>query len=225
MTALGALGRATAKVGDGVDHAAGAIRDTPATLRAALSHRRGRRVFGVAGAVILLLYLLAIGDIALSASGRWAAEPLARVAPDALFRSRAPWLYEPVIELHPGAHVAVFASPVNLLLAGIVASLAGLNLALAAHAAKQAVACRRPGYSRSLAVLPAFLLGIACCAPTFVLALGAGTAAAIVPVLLPLRPWFYPLTLVLLLTALVWGVHRVRALGRADQSGDAATPN
>ncbi|ETA66280.1 hypothetical protein [Haloechinothrix halophila] len=225
MTALGAVTRVMATVGNGVDRAAGAVRDTPATLRAALSHRRGRRVFGIASAVILLLYLLAIGDIALSASGRWAAEPLARVAPDALFQSRAPWLYEPVVELHPGAHVAVFASPVNLLFAAIVASLAGLNLALAAHAAQQAVACRRPGYSRSLAVLPAFMLGIACCAPTFVLALGAGTAAAIVPVLVPLRPWFYPLTLALLLVALVWGVYRVRTLARADQSGESVASN
>lgn len=223
--ALGMAARAMATVGNGVDRAAGAVRDTPATLRSALSHRRGRRVFGIASVVILLLYLLAIGDIALSASGRWAAEPLTRVAPDALFRSRAPWLFEPVMELHPGAHIAVFVSPVNLLLGVVVAGLAGMNLALAAHAAQQAVACRRPGYGRSLAVLPAFLLGIACCAPTFVLALGAGTAAAILPVLVPVRPWFYPLTLALLLVAVSWGAHRVRTLARADQSGESVTPN
>lgn len=48
--------------------------------------------------------------------------------------------------------------------------------------------------------------------PTFVLALGAGTAAAILPVLLPLRPLFYPLTLVLLGAALVWGAHRIRTI-------------
>lgn len=78
------------------------------------------------------------------------------------------------------------------------------------HGARRAIACRRPGYSRTLAVVPAFLLGFACCVPTFVLALGAGTAAAILPVLLPLRPLFYPLTLVLA-AALVWGVHRIRA--------------
>lgn len=170
-------------------------------------------MFGIAATVILLLYLLAIGDIALSASGRWAGQPGARIVPDALFRPRAPWLFEPVVQLHPGAHVALFVSPVNLLLGAVIAGLAGMNIALAAHGARQAVACRRPGYGRSLAVLPAFLLGVACCVPTFVLALGAGTAAAIVPVLLPLRAWFFPLTLVLLVGALVWGVHRLRSGG------------
>lgn len=158
-----------------------------------------------------MLYLLAIGDLAISTSGRWSTTPAVRIAPDALFQARAPWLFEPVLELHAGAHLAAFLSPINLLLGVVVATLAGANIALAAHGARQAVACRRPGYSRSLAVLPAFLLGFACCVPTFVLALGAGTAAAILPVLLPIRPLFYPLTLVLLLGALVWGAHRVQA--------------
>lgn len=204
------VARAAARVGNGSDQAALAVRDTPRVVREALALRRGRRVFGVAAGVVLALYLLAIGDVAISPSGRWAGTTSVRLAPDRLFRTRAPWLFEPVLELHPGDHLAVFVSPINLMLGGIVAVLAGLNIALAAHGARQAVACRNPGYSRSLAVLPAFLLGFACCVPTFVLALGAGTAAAILPVLLPIRPLFYPLTLILLLGALVWGVHRTR---------------
>jgi hypothetical protein len=204
------VARAAARIGNGSDGAALAVRDTPRVLKEALALRRGRRVFGIAASAILALYLLAIGDVAISPSGRWAGATSVRFAPDGLFRTRAPWLFEPVLELHPGGHLAVFASPVNLLLGVLVAVFGGLNIALAAHAARQAVACRNPGYSRSLAVLPAFLLGFACCVPTFVLALGAGTAAAILPVLLPIRPLFYPLTLILLLGALVWGVHRVR---------------
>lgn len=52
-------------------------------------------------------------------------------------------------------------------------------------------------------MLRAFLLGFACCAPTVLLILGTGTAAALLPVLIPLRPVFYPFTLVLLTAALV----------------------
>lgn len=201
--------RAAAGVGNGWDLAAKAARATPRTVRSALGERRERWVFVVAGSVILALYLLAVGDLVISPSGRFSAAPTMRFVPDALFQSRAPYLFEPVIALYLGSHFAAFLSPINVLLGFVVASLAGLNIALAAFGARQAVACRRPGYSRSLAVLPAFLLGFACCVPTFVLALGAGTAAAILPVLLPLRPLFYPLTLALLLTALLWGVHRV----------------
>lgn len=209
-TVMSIAARTAARVGNGSDQAALAARDTPRVLKQALAPRQGRRVLGIATGVVLALYLLAVGDVAISLSGRWAGATAVRFAPDGLFRPRAPWLFEPVLEIHPGAHFAVFVSPVNVVLGAIVAVLAGLNIALAAHAARQAVACRNPGYSRSLAVLPAFLLGFACCVPTFVLALGAGTAAAILPVLLPIRPLFYPLTVILLVGALVWGVRGVR---------------
>lgn len=233
---VSAAARAMAKLGDGGDRVVRAVRATLRTLREALSSRRERWIFGVAGTLILVLYLLAIGDLAISALGRWSSAPGVRIAPDALFKVRAPWLFEPMLEVHVGAHLAAFLSPINLLLGVSVAALAGLNIAVAAYGARQAVACRRPGYSRSLAVLPAFLLGFACCVPTFVLALGAGTAAAILPVLLPIRPLFYPLTLVLLLGALVWGGHRVRSArsdpmvaftldGESPPGGPAARPD
>lgn len=214
---MSALAHSMARLGNGGDHVVRAARDTPGTLRETLSARRERWIFGIATTIILVLYLLAIGDLAISASGRWSSAPGVRIAPDGLFRARAPWLFEPVLELHAGAHLAAFLSPINVLLGATVAALAGLNIAVAAYGARQAVACRRPGYSRSLAVLPAFLLGFACCVPTFVLALGAGTAAAILPVLLPIRPLFYPLTLGLLVGVLVWGGHRVRSV-RAGRS-------
>jgi hypothetical protein len=71
------------------------------------------------------------------------------------------------------------------------------------------------GHRRPAQLLPAFLLGFACCVPTFLLVLGAGTAAALLPVLIPLRPAYYPLTLLLLTGTLVWGASRIsRQAGR-----------
>ncbi len=210
MNLVSVAARAAAKIGDGADSALQAVRDTPGVLSAALALPRMRRFFLTAASVTLALYLLAIGDVVISPSGRWADSPSVRFAAEGMLQPRAPWLFEPVLQLHPGAYLAVFVSPVNLLLGAVVAALAGLNIALAAYGAHQAVTCHNPGYSRSLGVLPAFLLGLACCLPTFVLALGAGTAAAVLPVLLPIRSLFYPLTLILLLGALVWGVHRIR---------------
>jgi len=210
---VNAIVRAMTTVGDAADRAARAARRTPSEVRVALRHRRERLIFGTGAIVTLVLYLFAIGDLAISASGRWATAPEARLALDRLFETRAPYLFEPVAELHPGAHLAVFLSPVNLALAGLIAALVGANLAIAAYGARRAAACRRPGYGRTVAALPAFLLGFACCAPTFILALGAGTAAAVLPALLPLRPLFYPLSVVLLITVLVWGAHP-RAAGR-----------
>lgn len=219
-----ASARALVTIGDAADAAAGALRRTPGSIRAALEHRGQRRTALATTAVVLVLYLLSIGDLAVSPSGRWAGTESVRYVPDALWRPRAPYLYEPIVQLHLGPHMAVFFSPINTLLGLVVAGLAGTSIALAVHSARHAVACRRPGYGRVLGVLPAFLLGFACCVPTFVLALGATTAAAVLPILMPLRSLFYPLTLAVLLIGLIWGSARLRQLTAAAPSAPSTSP-
>lgn len=217
-----------ARTGDAWDTAVGAIAATPRRVRAVLAVRRYRRTALITAALTLLVYLFSIGDLAVSGPGRFTGAPVVRAAPGQLFEARAPYLFEPVLAWHPTGHVAVFASPVNLLLGSVVAALVGCNIALAAHAARQAASCRRTRYARLLGVLPAFLLGFACCVPAFLLVLGASTAAALLPVLIPLRPVFYPLTLLMLTGTLVWGTSRTSRSGRrtrhAGDTGDTATP-
>ncbi|MCP3757246.1 hypothetical protein [Streptomyces sp. TBY4] len=198
-----------AGAGDAWDVVVTATAATPPHLRAALGVRRYRRTGLAAAAVVLVAYLFSIGDLAVSASGRFAGVPVVRTAPGQLFQARAPYLFEPVLALHPGPYVGVFLSPVNLLLGAVVAALVGANVAVAGFAAGQAAACRGTRYARLLGVLPAFLLGFACCVPAFLLVLGTGTAAALLPVLIPLRPVFYPLTLLMLVSTLVWGTSRL----------------
>ncbi|WP_257578374.1 hypothetical protein [Streptomyces sp. JJ38] len=212
---------ALAKAGDAWDATVTAIAATPGRTRAALAVRGPRRAALIAGALTLVVYLFSIGDLTVSGSGRLSHAPALRAAPEQLFQARAPYLFEPVLAWQPTGHVAVLLSPVNLALGGLVAALVGANLAVAVHAAHQAVSCRRTRYARLAAVFPAFLLGFACCVPTFLLVLGAGTAAALLPVLVPLRPVFYPLALALLTGTLVWGAARAgRAAGRAGDTGD-----
>ncbi|NUQ97437.1 MAG: hypothetical protein HOY79_13100 [Streptomyces sp.] len=188
---------------DRVTHAAAA---TPSRLRRVLAVRRRRRIAVVVAVVLLALYLTAIGDLVFSPSGRWAGMPFAQTAWDRLWSTRAPHLFEPVLALRT-PYAALFLSPVNVLLGAVVAALAAANTAVALAARDEAV-CRVPGgrgLARLLGALPAFLLGFACCVPAFLLALGTGTAAAVLPFVLPLRPVFYPLSLALLATSLVWG--------------------
>ncbi|MFP3990124.1 hypothetical protein U9R90_22180 [Streptomyces sp. E11-3] len=210
---MNAVLAALARAGDAWDHTLAAAAAAPRRVRAALAVRRHRRIGLVSAAVVLMAYLFSIGDLAVSASGRFTGAPVFQTAGEQLFRARAPYLFEPVLAIHPGPYVAVFLSPVNLLLGAVIAALVGCNIAVAGLAARQAASCRYPGrrtgYARLLGVLPAFLLGFACCVPTFLLVLGTGTAAALLPVLLPLRPVFYPLTLVMLAGTLVWGTSRI----------------
>ncbi|WP_251015393.1 hypothetical protein [Streptomyces sp. ISL-99] len=209
---------AVARIGDAWDATAAATVATPRSVRAALGVRRHRRVGLVAAAVMLLAYPASIGDLVVSASGRFTGIPVFQTAWEQLFQARAPYLFEPVLAVHPTQHVAVFLSPLNLLLGAIVAALVGSNVAVAGLAALQAASCRRTRYARLLAVLPAFLLGFACCVPTFLLVLGSGTAAALLPVLIPLRPVFYPFTLLLLIGTLVWGASRLSKRPATDES-------
>lgn len=201
-------GRALGRLGDAADAVASEIRTAPRSVRAALAVRRHRRM-GIAGGVaVLAVYLLSIGDLAISTTARWAAAPPVQIAPDNLFRLRAPYLFEPILAVRPDAHVSVFLSPINLLLGGIVAALAACNLAIAGLSTQRA-SCRRTAYGRLIGALPAFLLGFACCVPTVLLALSAGAAAALLPVLLPLRPVFYPLAIALLVASLLVGTRRL----------------
>ncbi|MFE3645250.1 hypothetical protein ACFXOM_30465 [Streptomyces sp. NPDC059169] len=216
------------RAGDAWDAAAAAIKAAPGRARVALGVRRRRRAALIAASLTLLVYLFSVGDLAVSVSGRFTGAPVFQAAPGQLLEVRAPYLFEPVLAWHPTSHVAVLLSPVNLLLGAAVAALVGCNIAVAAHAAQQAASCRRTRCARLLGVLPAFLLGFACCVPTFLLVLGASTAAALLPVLIPLRPVFYPLTLVMLTATLVWGTSQATRTTRrprhARRTGDAAVP-
>lgn len=121
-----------------------AARATPRCLRAALMVPRHRRTGLITAVVVLVAYLFSIGDLAVSASGRFTGVPMFQTAWERVFQARAPYLFEPVVAVHPSAHRAVFVSPLNLLLGGIVAALVGCNIAVAGLAARQRRPAGRP---------------------------------------------------------------------------------
>ncbi|MGW0732019.1 hypothetical protein [Streptomyces sp. NPDC002851] len=199
---------ALARAGDVWD----AVTATPARVRLALRDSRRRLVALAVVAVLLGLYLTAIGDVVFGAHGRWAGQ---FAGWERAFETRAPYLFEPVAAVRTPVAV-LFVSPVNVLLGAVVAGLAACTVAVALATRDEAV-CPVPvrrrgrGFGGLLGALPALLLGFACCVPAFLLALGTGTAAAVLPFVTPLRPVFYPLSLLLLSTALVWGARRLRS--------------
>jgi hypothetical protein len=127
-----------AKVGDAWDATLAAATAAPRRVRAAVAVRSHRRTGLIAGGVVLVAYLFSVGDLVVSASGRFTGTPAFQTAPEQMFKARAPYLFEPVLAVHPTPYAALFLSPVNLLLAGVVAALVGCNAAAAALAARQA---------------------------------------------------------------------------------------
>ena len=190
-------------IGTAVEHGFAALRTTPQAVRQAMAEARPRRFAIGTALAVLLLYLLAIGDIVVSASGQTGFGPSVQVAFANIFKTKAPYLFEPVLAIRANAHLTLFLSPANVALGAAVAALAAANVALTVHSA-QRTACRRTTIGPLVAVLPALGIGFACCAPTLLVALGVGVGAALLPVVLMVRPILYPLTISMLAVTLVW---------------------
>lgn len=201
------------RLGDLVDVLGGALRRTPSRTRASLTSRRSRVSAVGTGAGVLVLYLWAVGDIGVSVRGSYAASaPSAQLLsdwPDKLSATRGAFLFEPIAVTYPLPQLALFLSPGNVALGGVLAVMFGLNVGVAVHAVSEATTCRRTAYGRLASVLPAFLTGMICCVPSFVLLLGASTAAVLLPALAPIRGYLFPLSLILMFLTLVWGAQRV----------------
>ncbi len=200
------------RVGDLIDALAASLRALPRHLWRALSVRRYRRAAIGAALLYMLVYLVAIQDLDISTAGRFsrfADIPSAQVVPDwqdKVFAQRAPYLYEPVGVVYLLPQLAWFISVGNILIAAALALPLGLSVALALYSVATAKACGRFAYSGLFAVLPTFLLGFGCCAPTIILLLGTGVAATLVPV----RSYLFPLALASMGVMFVWMAWRLR---------------
>jgi hypothetical protein len=206
------------RLGDLADALARVFRETLSRTAASLGSRRSRISAVAAGAVVLFLYLLAVGDIGVSVRGSYATfvrTPSAQLLanwPDKLVATRGAFLFEPIAVIYPLPQLALFLSPGNVLLGGMLALMFGLNVAVAVHAVSQAVTCRRTAFGRLAGVLPAFLTGMVCCVPSFALLFGASTAAVLLPALAPIRGYLFPLSVMLMVVTLAWGTHRTATL-------------
>lgn len=219
MRIFSLLAHGLAVVGSAADSATRLFRSAFSLSCAALRIPRYRRIGTAVGALVLTIYLLSIGDIAVSVAGSQGGRGIQLTSVSQILQARAPYVFEPIAAVHGWGYVTLFVSPVNLLLGAGIAVLVAVNVAISAYSVRVVSACRTTSYSRLAGVLPVFLLGFACCAPTVLLLLGAGTAAALIPIFLPLRSLFYPLTIGLLIAALLWGTWKLRrTMSRGGQT-------
>lgn len=159
---------------------------TRAAVSLALGRRDGLTVTVGTALAYLILYLIATRSL-VSGGGELglivAQDPLSL-----LFRRTGFMSFEPIALLDLGI-ARLLVAPIELLVAGGIAFLVGLNLALSYLAWRQPAACGiSPGVGMFAAV-PALLSGSACCAPIFLLVLGiqaSGLLVAAVDVLIPL---------------------------------------
>jgi hypothetical protein len=126
-----------------------------------------------------------------------------------IWKPIAPFVWEPIAALYPIRSVAVFLSVPNLLLAFLLGTLVGLNMAVAIGRARATVTVKRSRgvLSGFLPSLPALLTGFTCCVPTIVLALSS-LAATFAVTAIAIAPYFLPVAVITLIGNLIWGLRQ-----------------
>jgi hypothetical protein len=180
-----------------------------------LTDRVARRVGLGAGVAFLLLYLYSLGNIVIAPGADLAFGrpiPAASVVSDwdaKMWKPIAPFVWEPVAAFYPIRSVTLFLSIPNLVLAVLLGTLMGLNLAIAVARARLMVTVEKGrGFARGvLASLPALLTGFTCCVPAIVLALGS-LAAGFTVAAIALAPYSLPAAAFALLANLIWSLRQ-----------------
>jgi len=164
------------------------------------------KIVGIAVMVLyFIVYLISIDHIFLQ-QGTFEVfvveNPLSR-----MFVSRAPFVWEPVAAVTLWG-VRIFIAPLNLLLGGILAILVGANIMVAVYGYRFRKMCRIDTGYGLLGILPSFLTGFACCAPTFLIALAPALGSFAV-YFISIQPFLIPVSVLLLIGALTWSVKQL----------------
>ena len=157
-------------------HAGGSVVGrTAAALSVAVSRRDSLAVLLAGAAGYLVVYLVTIGDLGRSGAGaptvRFAADASRALASTGFFRFDA-------VAVASGWGLTYLFSPLNLLVALVLAGLVGANLALTYLGVVQPRACGLEASTGVVAGVPALLSGAACCGPTILLVVGVQASAA-----------------------------------------------
>lgn len=175
----------------------------------AVRRRDSLAVLAGVTAIYLLGFTYATGDLRFGRTG-WSAtlvsDPLSRMFEP----GPGPFTYEPIAVIETGVATVLF-SPLDLLLASLIALLVGINLSLSYLAVKQPRSCGLGAGSGVAASVPALLSGSACCAPVLLIVLGIQAGGLLLAAVI----WLLPVGLVALVASLVYV---------AGQIDPAATP-
>lgn len=146
------------------------ITRTGAALGAVLRRRDAGAIVGIASIGYLVIYSYAVGDLSLVADSGFSMlvvdKPLERI-----FMSRGFSSFEPIALVDAWGLRYLF-SPINLVLAVILASLVGANLGITYLGLVQPKACGLEASTGVVAAIPALLSGAACCGPVFLVVVG-----------------------------------------------------
>ncbi len=126
-----------------------------------------------------------------------------------IFKTRAPFLWEPTLRIYTGVGLTLDFSVFNTLIVVFLIGVAYLNIALLITSIKMPKICRvgsKSGLAASM--VPAFFSGFACCAPTFVI-LWVGIFGGVATSVLAVLRWGLPLAILLLCLSAWQGISKL----------------
>jgi hypothetical protein len=123
-----------------------------------------------------------------------------------IFRSRAPFLFEPIGALRL-ASLVVFLSVPNIIIAIALGVLVAANVAVSYYSFRELGMRGVRGAHALIGTIPALIGGAACCVPTLILVIGLQLTATLATV----WSWLVPVSALLLAGSLWWSLHRTVA--------------
>jgi len=167
------------------------------------------RVLGYsAGISYFIVYLISIGNIFLTSKSEFSFF-LVQDWPSRILQQKVAFLWEPIARLNLG-EVSFFISIPNLILGAALGTLVALNILIAVFSYRLPKICNlKHRYAGVLGFLPATLTGFACCAPTFLIALGPLATAGASTYVIALRPFLIPLSILLMTSSIIWMLRKI----------------
>jgi len=120
-----------------------------------------------------------------------------------IFKPISSFLFEPIGVIQ-NFGIQLFIAPVNILIGLVLSGLVFLNITASLYIYKLPKQCRLDhNFNGLIGILPSFLTGFACCAPTFLISLSSviGSSASF---LSPFFAWLLPLSFIFL----IWGLRK-----------------
>ncbi|MFU8833157.1 MAG: hypothetical protein ACNA7J_13530 [Wenzhouxiangella sp.] len=148
-----------------------------------------------------LFYLYAIGDMTLYGPPAWGAF-LTDPTLERIFSARSTLMFEAIAVIELGWLVWL-VSPLNILIAGLLAGLLAANIHGVLYIRANPATCRVRSSNSLAGAFPALFAGGACCAPSLILLLGIPGLGAVSAFF----GWLVPISIVALGLSRVWQHH------------------
>lgn len=131
--------------------------------------------------------------------------------PDLLMKLKAPFLFEPIGRLRLFG-IELLVAPLNILIGAALGLLVYLNVLAVLYMKDLPKQCRIDSkWNGLVGILPSFLTGFACCAPSFIIPLTAVFGSS-VSMLSSYLGWLLPLSFVLLLYGTFSSYRKIRSI-------------